>query len=247
MSPAPVLVLGYLRVSTGEQADSGLGLAAQERSVRAYCDLYGLTLSGVERDEGKSGKDMRRPAPIRALARARAKEVSGIVFAKLDRLSRNVRDIAEIMTACTKDGIALHSVGEKLDTSTGSGRLVVHVLAAVAEWERAAASERTAAALAALKAAGGRNGQPPWGYSYGPEPRDEKGNRSGRRPLVPNPGEQETALRAVDLSRGGAALRHVARALTKEGRATRKGGAWRAEQVRAVLKAAEGLGPAEAS
>lgn len=240
-------LISYQRCSTQDQAESGLGLAAQERAIVGYCNLYGIQIVGAERDEGASAKSLARPGLTRALSRLNAGEADGLVFAKLDRLTRSVRDLAELVAAFEKKGLALHSVGEKLDTSSASGRMIVNILGVIAAWERETIGERTKAALKELKAAGGRNGQPPWGYSYGPEPRDDKGSRSGRRPLVVNPGELETAGRAADLSRNGAALRHIARALTAEGRPTRKGGAWRAEQVRAVLRAAEGFGLAEAS
>ena len=86
-------VIGYIRVSTGKQEESGLSLEVQEAKVRQYCELYELELSEVIVDAGESAKTLSRPGVQRALDLLKAGGAQGLVVAKLDRLTRNIRDM----------------------------------------------------------------------------------------------------------------------------------------------------------
>lgn len=156
----PLTVLGYARVSTAEQAESGLGLDAQERAIREACDRRGWQLVEVLRDEGKSGKSLDRPALEEALRRIAAGEVGGLVVAKLDRLSRSTVDSGLLFEWFLAAGAALVALDFDIDTSTPGGRLVANVMAAVAEWERDQIEDRTRRALAELRAQGRPAGRP---------------------------------------------------------------------------------------
>ena len=92
-------VVGYVRVSTDEQASGGVSLKAQTDKVRAYSGLYGLDLVEVIADPGQSGKSLNRPGLKRALAMLASGGVEGLVIAKLDRLTRSVADLAELLTS----------------------------------------------------------------------------------------------------------------------------------------------------
>lgn len=156
-------VVAYLRVSTNEQADSGLGLAAQEEKVRAYAKLYDLEIVAIEVDAGISAKTMERPALLRCLSML-GREVDGVLVAKLDRLTRSVQDLGKILHEYfVSSPYTLFSVGDQVDTRSASGRLVLNILASVSEWEREVIAERTKAALSVLKAAGKRAGAVPLG------------------------------------------------------------------------------------
>jgi site-specific DNA recombinase len=156
-------VVAYLRVSTNEQADSGLGLAAQEDKVRAYAKLYDLDIVAIEVDAGISAKTMERPALLRCLSML-GHGVDGILVAKLDRLTRSVQDLGKILHEYfVSSPYTLFSVGDQVDTRSASGRLVLNILASVSEWEREVIAERTKAALSVLKAAGKRAGAVPLG------------------------------------------------------------------------------------
>jgi DNA invertase Pin-like site-specific DNA recombinase len=159
-STDPLRVLGYVRVSTGEQARSGLGLTAQERAIRDACRQRGWQLVEVLRDDGASGKDLNRPGIQEALRRIAAGDARGLVTAKLDRLSRSLVDAAHLLAWFDRANAALVAVDLGIDTSTTSGRLVASVMAAVAEWERSTISARTRDAAAVRRAAGGRMGRP---------------------------------------------------------------------------------------
>lgn len=150
----PRRVLGYVRVSTVEQAESGLGLAAQEAAIRSECDRRGWDLMEVIADEGESGKSLDRPGFQSVLLRIAAGDADGLVSAKLDRISRSVRDFADLLEWFTVAGAALVAIDVGVDTSTPGGKLVCGVFSAVSEWERDVIASRTRDGLAALRAQG---------------------------------------------------------------------------------------------
>src|SRR5580658_1176786 len=92
----PAKMVAYVRVSTDDQADSGAGLAAQRGAVAAEARRRGWTLVALHED-ALSGKSLDRPGLAAALAAVEAGEAAGIVVAKLDRLSRSLKDFAELM------------------------------------------------------------------------------------------------------------------------------------------------------
>lgn len=221
--------VAYLRVSTDKQADRGVSLDAQRAKVEAYAALYDLDLVAVEVDAGASAKTLDRPALARALRSLRAGEADALLVVKLDRLTRSVRDLGALVDRCQREGWALLSVSEQIDTRTAAGRLVLNVLASVAQWEREAIGERTAAAMAHLRAEGRyTGGEAPYGYRL-----DADG-----RTLLPHPGEASTIRAARDLRASGLSLRAVGAALEARGLAPRSGGRWHAKTVRALLEAA---------
>ncbi len=154
MEKPPQRVLGYARCSTSEQAESGLGIAAQEATIRSECQRRGWELVGVVTDEGESGKSLDRPGLQTALTRIAEREVDGLVAAKLDRISRSVRDFADLLEWFSATGASLVAVDVGVDTSTPGGKLVCGVFSAVSEWERDVIASRTRDGLAALRAQG---------------------------------------------------------------------------------------------
>lgn len=214
MSQAPDrrFVLGYVRVSTSDQAASGLGLAAQEESIRAACAHRGWTLLDVVHDDGLSGKDMARPGLQTALQRIAQGEAQGLAAAKLDRLSRSLVDAAALMSWFDEAGAALVAVDMQVDTSTAAGRLVTHVMAAVAEWERSTISTRTREAAAVRRQRGDRMGRP------------------SVREVMP-----EVAERIKTARSSGQTWQAIANALNQDGIPTaRSGTAWRVSSVQAA-------------
>jgi len=150
MNPRPARrFVAYYRVSTDRQGRSGLGLEAQQKAVRDYLNGGAWELVGefVEVESGKRGD---RPELARALEACR-KQRARLVIAKLDRLSRNLAFVATLMDS----GVEFVAVD-----NPHANKLTIHILAAVAEHEREAISERTKAALAAAKARGKRLGTP---------------------------------------------------------------------------------------
>lgn len=153
-------MIGYTRVSTKGQADDGVSLAAQRRSIEAWAEAGGHTIVSWCSDT-ESGKDTSRPELQHALALVMEGSADGLVVTKVDRLSRSVIDFATIMADFTKADKSLVCIGDAIDMTTPSGRFVAGVLAGLAQLERELVGQRTREALAELKAQGVRLGRPP--------------------------------------------------------------------------------------
>jgi DNA invertase Pin-like site-specific DNA recombinase len=154
-------VLGYVRVSTDEQSDSGAGLEAQRLAIAAECERRGWRLIGVIEDAGFSAKDLKRPGIQAALQALQAGDAKALVAAKLDRLSRSMMDFTGLMATAQKQGWALVALDCAVDTSTPAGEAMANLLATFAQFERRLISQRTREALAVKKAQGVRLGRPP--------------------------------------------------------------------------------------
>jgi DNA invertase Pin-like site-specific DNA recombinase len=159
---ASTCVVGYLRCSTDEQAESGLGLDAQRAAVEAACAAKGWTVSEWCVDEGVSGSvaPADRPAMARALRLLDSREAGALVAAKVDRLARDLHDLTGLLRRAERDEWAVVALDLGVDTTTPVGRMLVGILGSVAEWERATIRQRTRDALAAKKAGGARLGRP---------------------------------------------------------------------------------------
>jgi len=204
------VVVGYVRVSTDEQADSGLGLAAQDAAVRAECERRGWRLVAVHEDAGISGKTLNRPGLSAALAAVRSGAAGGIVVAKLDRLSRSLADWAGLMADAQTGGWNIVALDLGIDLSTAAGEFMGNVMASAAQWERRIIGQRTRDALAAKRRQGARLG----------------------RPTVL---ERQVADRIVVAVESGVGWSAVARQLTDAGVPTAHGGArWYPSTVRSV-------------
>jgi len=222
-------VVGYVRVSTTEQADRGVSLDAQRTRLKAYCDAHGLALLRVEEDAGVSARrTSNRPALQRALRSLARGEASGLVAVKLDRLSRTTRDVLDLVARAEKEAWALHSIDERLDTSSPQGRFVVTVLGALAQLEREQAAERTRTAMAELRRQGRRiSGKAPFGFRF------------DRGRVVEVEREQEVLARMRRLAGEGAGCYRIATVLNAEGKINpRTGLPWFWGTVRAILEGA---------
>jgi len=142
-----VNVVGYLRVSTDEQAASGLGLEAQRAAITAACEQRGWILLRFEEDAASGRSRRKRPGLDAALASCRCGDSDGIIAAKLDRLSRSVIDFAQLIEESQRRGYAVVVLDPAIDLTTPNGRLVAGVLAQVAQWEREIIASRIRAAF----------------------------------------------------------------------------------------------------
>lgn len=206
-------VVGYIRVSTTEQDQSGLGLADQEAKIRAYCDLYNLSLVEIKKDAA-TGKNIERPGLQDALAMLKSGQVEGIIVAKLDRLTRSVRDMGILLDKYFQK-YGLFVVTEQINTTTAAGRMLLNLLTTISQWEVETISERTAAALAVKKRNGERVGTIPYGYDC-----DANGK------LTANKKEQETIARIKSLRENGYSFEAIARQLNSDGILTKLGKQW---------------------
>ncbi len=224
MAPA-TRAIGYVRVSTTQQAETGVSLDAQAEKIRAMAVVQDAELVDVIIDAGASAKDLNRPGLVRVLALVEKRQVDAVIVAKLDRLTRSVRDLGELLERFERRGVSLVSVAESLDTGTAAGRLVLNVMASVSQWEREVIGERTREALAHKKSQGQRIGTVPFGYALGDD----------RRTLVQQPDEQATLSLLREYRAAGFSLRAIAAELNQRGLRTRSGVAWRHEYVRNLV------------
>lgn len=230
---APTRCIGYVRVSTSAQATDGHSLAAQRHRLRQYAEAVGVELVAIEADEGLSAGSLSRPGLQRALVALESGEADGLLVAKLDRLTRSVRDLGTLVETYFADRYSLLSVGDSIDTRSAGGRLVLNVLASVSQWEREAIGERTREGMAQARREGVRLGAVPLGQRL-----SGSTDARGRQQVETDPRGAETVARIRELRAAGQTMRGIAAQLTAEGRRTARGGDWHASTVRNVLKRA---------
>lgn len=224
--------VGYLRVSTSEQADTGVSLDAQAAAVRAYCVLRGLELVELVTDAGVSGGKplATRDGGRRVLDLVRRGQVHAVVAYKLDRIFRDAADCLGVVAGWDKLGTALHLIdlgGQALDSSSAMGRFFLTVMAGAAELERNLVRERTASAMAHLRAQHQyTGGEVPYGWRVG-------GNG---QTLEPHGDEQTMMALARELRDLGLPLRGIGAQLTARGMLPRNGRGWHAVTVRALVR-----------
>lgn len=155
------LAVGYVRVSTQEQVDSGAGLAVQRSAILAAADQRDLILTTIHADEGVSGKSVKkRPGLQTAINQLRDGRADILIVSKLDRLSRSVFDFAALMEQASREGWQIVVLDIGVDTATPNGRLITTVMSAFAQWERELIGQRTKEALAEKAAQGVKLGRP---------------------------------------------------------------------------------------
>lgn len=218
-------IVGYVRVSTDRQGQSGLGLAAQRQAIEDHARRIGTDILVVYEEVETGTKVSNRPQLAAALAHAKRAKAT-LVIAKLDRLARNVAFISSVMDA----GVDFVACDNPHAT-----RLTLHILAAVAEHEARVISERTRAALAAAKARGQVLGSP--------VARETAHVARQARSVQARKQAQNVAAVIRDIERAGVTkLSHIAKSLEARGIRTPRGStSWQAAQVgRVIAMAGEG-------
>jgi DNA invertase Pin-like site-specific DNA recombinase len=211
--------IAYYRVSTEKQGRSGLGLEAQRKAVEAYLDGGSWKLV-AEFTEIESGKRSERPKLAEAIKTAKEHKAT-LVIAKLDRLSRNVAFIANLMEAGA-DFVAVDM--------PHANKLTIHILSAVAEHEREMISQRTRAALAAAKSRG---------VQLGNRSNIKVAQARSRAARMAQADQFASNILPVILQIRGAGvqtLKGIADALNARGLRTPRGGEWQAIQVKRIVE-----------
>lgn len=217
--------IGYIRVSTDEQAKEGISLEAQKKKIELYCELKNFDLMEIIADEGISAKDLKRPGVKKLLEKADKKEVEAIIVYKLDRIFRSTMDALETSQDLKKKGVALHSIQENLDTDSAIGRFFFTLLSALGQMERELIGERTKMALNHLK----ENNK-----VYGTIPYGKK--REGSK-LVDNLEELRNIVQIKDLyTNHSKNYSAVADSMNDYGIETRLGGRWYPQQIKNIIK-----------
>lgn len=215
--------IAYYRVSTQGQGHSGLGLEAQESAVKAYVQSVGGSLV-AEFKEVESGAIDERPELEAALKQCRTHRAM-LVIAKLDRLARSVHFISELL----QSGVEFVAAD-----MPHANKLTIHIIAAVAEYEREVIAQRTRAALAAAKMRGVKLGNP---------------MAAAQAQVAAHAAKDQADRYAMELMpvidglklQGITAYAQLARALQDRGIPTRRGGVWSASGIRNIVLRATGL------
>lgn len=214
-------IVAYIRVSTDKQAEHGVSLDVQRAKVEQYAALYDLDLVAIELD-ALTAKTTARPALMRALAMLDDGAADGLLVVKLDRLTRSVRDLGDLIERYFGPrGAALFSVSENVDTRTAAGRLVLNVLASVGQWEREAIGERTSVAMQHKRVIGETTGTAPYGFRVAGD---------GVH-LVEDAAEQRALTLVRALRAEGLSLRAIGHRLTAAGCNPRTGDRWHPQTV----------------
>lgn len=237
-------IVSYIRVSTKKQGQSGLGLEAQQHAVAEYAKANGLKVV-KEYVEVESGRKAARPQLLAAISHARASKAT-LVVAKLDRLARNVSFTSALMESGVKFVCC--------DMPTAN-EFTIHILAAVAQQEAKAISERTKNALAAAKRRGVKLGSHRDGHWEGEtvtgkarEARRQVGIALARkrsasiRSKAAADHNQMAVKEALELRKAGHSWQHIADTLNDSGFVTRRGNSWSVSSIYTAVKKASAVG-----
>ena len=202
----------YARVSTDEQAREGYSIAAQLHTLNAWAVVKGATSVTEYVDEGFSAKNMRRPNVQRLLADCMAGRIDMVIVWKLDRLSRNLRDLlVTIEDIFNPNHVELVSATEQIDSATPSGRLMLNILGSMSQNERENTSQRVIATMNDLaRQARHLGGKPLYGYSVTPDGF-----------YLVDPKEADAVRKAFDMKLAGVGYGHIISMLTTSGHLTR--------------------------
>lgn len=149
MSEKVKTIICYARESTRQQAEDGYNLDTQKKRMEAYiraCFFENVNIEVLE-DAGWSARSLNRPKMDEILDRIRNNTVDGLCVYCIDRLSRSVKDFSTLIDLLQKNNVTLLSVQEKIDTSSPQGKLILNLLASVAQFESDNISERVCRAL----------------------------------------------------------------------------------------------------
>ncbi|KAB8333678.1 recombinase family protein [Scytonema tolypothrichoides VB-61278] len=161
--------VGYVRVSSEEQAEEGFSLAAQERAIRLYCELHGLALIKVYIDDGYSGTNGERPALKRLLEDAQVGTFKTVIVHKFDRWARNTELLLHTIRRLTEKNIAFVSISEQVDCSTPAGKMMLTIIASTAQFHSDNLSVEVRKGILEKVQQGYWHGPYPVGYKKGPD------------------------------------------------------------------------------
>jgi len=222
--------IGYTRVSTEEQSQQGVSLSNQAQKIQAYCTAKDWEMTAVIRDEGYSGKDLNRPGIQAIIKGCRKKEFDVVVIMKLDRLTRSVKDLGYLVEdVFNKHSVAFSSLQDNFDTSTANGRMIMNILATLAQWERDIIAERTRDAMQFMKSSLKLVGAVPFGFD--PVGKD----------LNPDPEAMVTIQAMTRMRKEGTSYQKIAAHLNGNGITSKNGGKWHPKTVMGAINQIQSL------
>jgi len=226
------LAIGYLRVSTRDQADYGLSLEAQLARIEAQAVVDDLTIISVVEDAAASARSMRRAGLQNVITAVQAGRTDVVLVADLSRFTRSIADLGRLLEIFDESprasgglGVSLISATDHFDTSTATGRFARDLMVRYSQYEREVISERTIRALDVLKNQGKVVGNPPRGYGA-----DSNGN------LIPDAKERHILEIAEAMRAEGLTYAEIAAELNRMGHVTRAGTPWSRQAMFKAIK-----------
>ena len=217
--------VGYIRVSTEEQAKEGISLEVQEDKIKKYADLHNLELIKVISDKGKSGKDLGREGIQKVITLCEDRAINHLIVYKMDRLTRRTLDLLTLVEEVFKpNSIQFHSISEKVDTSTAQGKFFLTITGAMAQMERDLISERTKEALQYKKSRLQTYSSTPFGF-----------DREGEY-IRPNKTELKIVKLMKKLRRDGLSYQTITDRLNKGKIPTKNSGSWSKSSIWRILR-----------
>lgn len=217
----------YLRVSTEEQAKEGFSINAQKEKLTSYANINDWEIYDFYIDDGISGKNIvDRPSINRLIEDVKCGNVNNVLIYKLDRLTRSVKDLINLIELFEEYNCSFNSVTEKLDTSNAVGRMFIKIIGIFAEFERENLAERV---------------------SFGYEQKTREGNYTntngvngydyivGSGELVVNDIEKDIVNRIYDLYLEGTSMLKIAKQFNEEKVPTKRGGDWSQSTIKSIL------------
>lgn len=224
----------YARVSTTEQAEEGYSIDEQLRVTREWSEYQGYEVFKEYVDRGISGKTIQaRPALKQLLNDAKQKQFDIVLVWKMNRLARNILDLLKIVNIFEQKEIAFRSYTEKYETETPTGKLQFHMMAAIAEFERANIAENVKMGMIARAREGSWNGGQVLGYDNVEIPSNSKKGKSTQ--LVVNEKEAQTVRRIFQLYIEGNGYKSIANTINKEGHRTKKNNYFSITAIKTIL------------
>lgn len=217
-------VVGYIRVSSLEQKEDGISLAAQKQKIQQWAELNEHPLLSIYSDEGISGTKTNRVGLNAALDLACEKQAVFVVYS-LSRFSRSTTDTLRFTSRLQKAGGELVSISEQIDTLSAAGKMIFRVLAVLNEFESDLGSERTKVALDYRRSQGLKTGgHIPYGYYVDEDLR-----------LHPLQAEQQVINQIKAFRQDGKSYAFIVRYLNENNVSTKTGGKWHIQTVKNIL------------
>ncbi len=225
----------YCRVSTTEQAEEGYSIDEQNIKIREYCERLGHEVYNLYEDRGISGKSINnRPGIKQLLKDATENKFDLVIVWKLNRISRKLIDILNIVELLNKHNIAFRSLTENFETETPSGKLQLNIMGAIGEFERETIAENIKLGMGAKAKAGEWCGGIVLGYDIVEMPSD--GRKRKNTMLKINEKEAHIVRHIFDLYSQGYGYKAVVNRINKEGYKTKKNNEFAVSTVKDILR-----------
>ena len=217
--------IGYTCIDHFAQQPKNLSLSHQADRIRDYVREKGWNLIDIVEEEIHSGSGSRQEKLAALLERAKEGDYNVLVVARLDRLTRNIRQLNKIVTGMVgKHDVGLISLEEGLNSTSESGRLALNIIDIFTKWDNKRISDRTREIIASKRAKGERVGHAPYGYTY------------KNKKLVPVKKELEIVALILQHREKGLSYHKIARYLNDRKITSKRGGIWYAETVKTVFQ-----------